>query len=111
MPGGISAVGGVSGMSRADQLPSTHELEDLRHLDLSKDTTTLVLAKVRCVSNRKGVWTLHGNLTRLATIQLCHALDLGEGHEIAVFETVTCLIQAGNETLLVLPVALLDEVA
>ena len=80
----------------------THEFDDLRHLDLGEDTTSLVVTETGSIPDRERIWAFNRDFTRLAAVELGHTLNFGEGHEIAFLETVSCLIQTGNETFLIL---------
>jgi hypothetical protein len=80
-----------------------HEGHQLRHLNLRVDTSARVVGKGGGVANREGVRSLDGDLSRLASVQLLHALNLSEGHEVAVLEAVTGLIESCNHCIAVLP--------
>ncbi len=69
-----------------------YKLDDLGHLDLSEDATTLVITKIRRVADRESVGSLDGDLSRLAPIQLAHTLNLTERDEVTILETVTSLV-------------------
>ena len=81
---------------------NAYEVDDLRHLDLGKDTARLIISKIARVADGEGVWILDRDLARLAAVELLHALDLGESDKVAVFETMTRLVEAGDEALAIL---------
>ena len=77
----------------------TDKFNDLWHLDLGEDTTGLVIAQLGGIANGEGVWPLDGDLPWLATIELGHSLDFGEGDKVTVFESMSSFIQASNQAL------------
>lgn len=79
-----------------------YKVDDLRHLDLGKDTTRLVVAQTSRVANGESVGTLDGDLSWFATIQFSHTDHFGEGDEVAIFETMTSFVETGYEALIVL---------
>ena len=81
---------------------NAYEVDDLRHLDLGEDTTGLVVSQVARIADREGVRALNRYLARLAAVELLHALDLGESDKVAIFETMTCLVEASDKALAIL---------
>lgn len=71
---------------------STHELNDLRHLDLRENPASLVPAKFRYITNGECIRTLDGDLSRFTSVQLSHTLDFSECHKVTIFEPMASFI-------------------
>ena len=77
-------------------------MQDFRHLHLSEQSSGDVRSLPDGASYAEGVWPLDGDLPRLASIETLHSLDLGECHEVTIFQPVPCFVQAGHESVLAL---------
>ena len=81
---------------------NAYEVDNLRHLDLGKDTARLVVSQVARIADREGVRTLNRDFARFAAVELLHAFDLSESDKVAVLETMTRLVEASDKALAVL---------
>jgi len=81
---------------------ATHEFDYLRHLHLCKNSAAYIISEAGRVSDAKSVRPLDRDLTRLASIEFLHALNLSEGDKITVLETVSSLIQTCHKAFVVL---------
>ena len=80
----------------------TYKFDNLWHLDLSEDTTGLVIAQVGGIADSECIRPLDSDLPGLAAIELGHSLDFGERNKVAVFESMSSFIQAGHQALRIL---------
>lgn len=74
----------------------TYEVDDFRHLDLSKDATTCVCAQIASIPDGEGIRPFDRDFQRFAPVQFGHALDLAECYEITIFQSVPGLVQASH---------------
>ena len=77
-------------------------MQDFWHLDLREDSAALVIAQSRGVANCKCVRTLDSDLAGFTSVQFGHSLNFTERDKVAILETMASLVQAINNTLLVL---------
>ena len=78
----------------------TYKVDLLGHLDLLEETSTNIVAEVRGIADREGVWSKNLNLSGGTAVQSLHAVDLDKGDVVAILETVTGLVQASDNTFL-----------
>lgn len=83
-------------------LISSHEFNNLGHLDLGENPTGRVVSKRGCVTDGKGVRSLDTDFAGLDAVQLLHALDLGEGDKVSILQTMPCFVESGDQTLAIL---------
>jgi len=81
---------------------STHKFKDFGHLDLRENSTGLVISEAGSVANGEGVWALDADLAWLATVEFCHALNLGKSNKIAIFQAMSSLVKACHKAISVL---------
>ena len=81
-PRGISTRKISEGMHN---LACAHKINNFRHLDLSEDTTSLIIAKIGSIANGERVRSFNGNLSRLTAVKFCRPLDLCESDEVSIF--------------------------
>lgn len=77
------------------------EIQDLGHLDLLEQTSSLVLAQTRDIPNRESVRAFHCDFSWFGFVQALHALDFGECHVISIFKAVAGLVEGGHDALIV----------
>ena len=63
---------------------------------MGEDTTSHVVTEVRGIADGKGIGSLNGDLARFAAVELSHSLNFGERDEVAIFQTMPRLIEAGD---------------
>src|SRR5687767_12904807 len=68
------------------------EVHRLGHLDLLIHAATLVLAHPRDITDGECVGAFDGDLPRFAAIESLHALQLGEGDVVSIFEAMSSLV-------------------
>lgn len=95
---------GVVGNDKLWLLESSREaleVDNLGHLDLLVNSSTLVLSETRHVADGEGVRALDRNLARLTAVQCLHTFNFGKGDVVAIFKTMSSLIECRDQTLLV----------
>ena len=80
----------------------THEFDCRRFFNLRNNSSSNVVTHLACVPDAEAVRPRHLHLPRLTAVQVCHALNLWEGHEVACFQVVARLVQCKHDSVLVL---------